>query len=210
VAFYTILMTVVYALIPYKTPWCVLGFLHGMALMAGVGVVALLRWLQHPAARVLAILALLCGTGHLAWQARQTTTGFEVSQSNPYVYAHPVRDVVRLGDYIERLADVAPAGRGLPIQVIADNCWPLPWYLRRMEHVGYPASLPDEPHADVVIVSQALRGAVEEKLRDEYRANAYGLRPDEVVFVYVRHDLRAEFERQARRRTATGNEATRP
>jgi uncharacterized protein (TIGR03663 family) len=42
-ALYTIILTVLYALIPYKTPWCALGFLHGMVLMAGVGAVALVR-----------------------------------------------------------------------------------------------------------------------------------------------------------------------
>ena len=34
IAFYTITMTVVYAAIPYKTPWCLLGFFHGMVLLA--------------------------------------------------------------------------------------------------------------------------------------------------------------------------------
>ena len=29
IAFYTLAMTVVYSVIPYKTPWCLLGFLHG-------------------------------------------------------------------------------------------------------------------------------------------------------------------------------------
>ncbi len=40
IAFYTLAMTVVYSVIPYKTPWCLLGFLHGMILLAGVGAVA--------------------------------------------------------------------------------------------------------------------------------------------------------------------------
>ena len=35
--FYTLLMLVTYSAIPYKTPWCVLGFLHGMILLAGAG-----------------------------------------------------------------------------------------------------------------------------------------------------------------------------
>ena len=36
-------MLVVYSAIPYKTPWCLLGFLHGMILLAGVGAVVLVR-----------------------------------------------------------------------------------------------------------------------------------------------------------------------
>ncbi len=34
IAVYTLVMTLVYSLIAYKTPWCVLGILHGMILLA--------------------------------------------------------------------------------------------------------------------------------------------------------------------------------
>jgi len=34
-AIYTLILTVIYCLIPYKTPWCLLSFLFGMALLAG-------------------------------------------------------------------------------------------------------------------------------------------------------------------------------
>jgi len=40
---YTLVMILVYSAIPYKTPWCALGFLHGMILLAGVGATALVR-----------------------------------------------------------------------------------------------------------------------------------------------------------------------
>ena len=36
-ALYTLALTAAFALIPYKTPWNLLGFLHGMILMAGIG-----------------------------------------------------------------------------------------------------------------------------------------------------------------------------
>jgi predicted membrane-bound mannosyltransferase len=40
---YTVALTAAYSLIPYKTPWCLLNFLLGMILLAGVGAVALVR-----------------------------------------------------------------------------------------------------------------------------------------------------------------------
>ena len=43
IAFYTLILTVAYSAIPYKTPWCMLGFLHGMILLAGVGAVVLVK-----------------------------------------------------------------------------------------------------------------------------------------------------------------------
>ena len=42
-AIYTFVLTALYSLISYKTPWCVLSFWHGMILLAGVGAVVL--WL---------------------------------------------------------------------------------------------------------------------------------------------------------------------
>ncbi len=41
-AFYTLVLTGLYAIIPYKTPWCMLSFLDGMILLAGVGAWAIL------------------------------------------------------------------------------------------------------------------------------------------------------------------------
>ena len=50
IAIYTVIMTVVYSAVPYKTPWCLLSFLHGMILLAGVGAATLLAWAAHPPA----------------------------------------------------------------------------------------------------------------------------------------------------------------
>ncbi|HOL72835.1 MAG TPA: TIGR03663 family protein, partial [Bryobacteraceae bacterium] len=41
---YTAVLLVLYSVIPYKTPWCVLSPLSGMLLLAGAGMVALFRW----------------------------------------------------------------------------------------------------------------------------------------------------------------------
>ncbi len=43
-AIYTLVLTIVYCRISYKTPWCALGFLHGMILLAGVGASAIIRF----------------------------------------------------------------------------------------------------------------------------------------------------------------------
>ncbi len=49
-AAYTLLMIGVYSAVPYKTPWCVLSFLHGMILLAGIGAGALWAGFTRPAA----------------------------------------------------------------------------------------------------------------------------------------------------------------
>ncbi|MFO7904085.1 MAG: TIGR03663 family protein [Pirellulaceae bacterium] len=47
-ASYTIAITAIYCLIPYKTPWCLLQFLIGIVLLAGIGAAALLQWFRSP------------------------------------------------------------------------------------------------------------------------------------------------------------------
>ena len=67
-AFYTPVLTALYAVIPYKTPWCLLSFLHAMILLAGIGVWALLRWTPTWPLKVLLGLVLAVVAGPLSWQ----------------------------------------------------------------------------------------------------------------------------------------------
>ncbi len=139
IAFYTIIMTVAYSLIQYKTPWCLLGFFHGMILLAGVGVIALIqavpgRWLKS-----LVVLILTLGIGHLGWQAYMGTFKYYDDHANPYVYSHPSSDVFKVVDSIEEMAALHKDGKKMYIEVICPggDFWPLPWYLRSFENVGY-------------------------------------------------------------------------
>src|SRR5206468_3898504 len=70
-AWYALLVSVLYAVIPYKTPWCVLGFLHGMILLAGVGAAALLRRLRLRGMRAAGMAVLAMAFLHLGWQAHR-------------------------------------------------------------------------------------------------------------------------------------------
>ena len=69
IAFYTLIMTIVYSAIPYKTPWCMLGPLHGMILLAAVGAVAIIKLAPNILPRVIITLLLVLAGAHLTWQA---------------------------------------------------------------------------------------------------------------------------------------------
>ena len=56
-------LTLAYSAISYKTPWCMLGFLHGMILLAGIGAVALIRMLAQRGLQVALGVLLLGATG---------------------------------------------------------------------------------------------------------------------------------------------------
>lgn len=190
-AFYTVLLTAIYALVPYKTPWCVLTFLHGMILLAGVGAISLIRWARFLPLRVVVAALLAVGAYQLGTQAYRASYVYASDWRNPYVYAHPAGDVLRLAERAEDLAKVAPEGHGLLVRVISagGDYWPLPWYLRRFTHVGYYDQVPDNPDAEFIIVARDLAPQLDPKLRDKYQVEFFGLRPNVMLLVYTRSDI---------------------
>ena len=190
-AFYTILMTVAYSIIPYKTPWCMLGFLHGMILMAGVGAVALYRWLPGRAVRVVAGVLFLAGTYQLGLQAYDAAYRFAADGRNPYAYAHTSTSYRKLVTRIEDIAEVHEAGTAMRIDVVApdDDYWPLPWSLRRFSQVGYYNTLPGDLDAPMIIAAIEYEKVLSAQLGDTYQVDFVGLRPDVLMLSYTRRDL---------------------
>lgn len=194
---YTLLLTAVYSAIPYKTPWCMLSFLHGFILLAGVGAVALLRWLRRLPLQIPAALLLCLGVIHLGRQAYLTNTRYCADYRNPYVYSHPRFKVVELARRVEDVASIHPDGRELLVKIFAPDYWPLPWYLRRLTRVGYWEEVPPDPEAPVIICGAEFQAELDACLTHEYQINAYGLRaPNTVLLLYIQRDLWEQYVEQ--------------
>ena len=102
--------------------------------------------------RTAVVLGFLAVLVHLGTQSREQATTFATDYRNPYVYGQPGSGPVKLGDYALALADLHPRGRDVPIQVISKHAWPLPWYLRGLNQVGYHETMPDPGQLEVPIV----------------------------------------------------------
>jgi uncharacterized protein (TIGR03663 family) len=165
--FYTLLMLVTYSAIPYKTPWCLLGFLHGMILLAGAGAVLLLSSFRGAMKAVLGVV-LVSAAAHLAWQAFLGSFRFAADPRNPYVYAHTSTDVFEIVDRVKGLARAHPDGSSLPIQIISRaNVWPLPFYLRGLPRVEWLDGVSDGARsAPVILVTPDMETALTRKLYD--------------------------------------------
>ncbi|MCX6628237.1 MAG: hypothetical protein NTW28_11490, partial [Candidatus Solibacter sp.] len=125
---YAGVLTVLYSALPYKTPWCAAGPVHGCVLIAALGFAALLesRW------RRAAIVATVVVTVAAAVQAVRYGFPLAADPHNPYAYAHTTRDVYQIRDRIAQIARHQPSGYATGIDIVAgDNWWPLPWYLRQ-------------------------------------------------------------------------------
>lgn len=155
IAFYTAVMTILYCVIRYKTPWCVLGFLHGMILLAAIGGAALINSAPSVLSRVIISLLLLAGGVHLTWQSYLGNYKYYADTSNPYVYAHTSKDIFSVVKRIDEVARAGPEGHNTYIQVICpdDDYWPLPWYLRSFSRVAYQSEVDNSLAAAPVIIA---------------------------------------------------------
>jgi len=177
IAFYTLIMTVLYSLIPYKTPWCLLGFLHGMIILAAVGAVAVIKLAPNTLARMIVSLLLVVSGGHLAWQAYLGSYKYYADPTNPYVYAHTGTDVYTVVRQVEKVAHAHLDGHAMHIQVIYPDYdyWPLPWYLRSFTRVGWWDRVDEKVEsAPLIIASPSVEPDLGKKL---YELPPQGERP---------------------------------
>lgn len=170
IAFYTLIMTIAYSVITYKTPWCMLSFLHGMILLAGVGAVVLTSLASKKLLRSIIILLLLGATAHLTRQSYLNNYKYYADSSNPYVYAHPTTEVFTMVDRIKYYADANPDGYNMNIDVICPghDYWPLPWYLRSFTRISYAEQVSEnELPAPLIIASPTVEADLRKRFYDE-------------------------------------------
>ncbi len=101
-------------------------------------------------------------------------------------------DFLNLAQRIEGIARVAPAGYETIVKTIApqSDYWPLPWYLRRFQHLGWYEKLPEDPFAPIVVVSAKLNARLDEKSDKKWIMAGYSeLRPGNFFELYVELEL---------------------
>lgn len=189
-----------YSLIPYKTPWLMISFTVPLAVISGYAVNELYRLNREWPVRLAAAAVVL---------AALTVSGVQMVRLNlyhydddkyPYVYAHTYREFLPLVNKIEELAQRAGTGKKTEVAIVANEYWPLPWYLREYEHAGFFGRM-ERDNGELVsvngpIVISTERQEIEkpeqlqEVLGDRYvRVNSYPLRPGVTLVLYARPDL---------------------
>lgn len=193
---YTFLLTAIYSVISYKTPWCLLGFFHGMILLAGFGAATLVDTFRPRLVKLTFLLVILAGSGHLAWQSWRGSFEFASDRRNPYVYAQTAPDLLNLMQRAEGIAAASPARFETVVKVISpeSDYWPLPWYLRRFEHIGWYDKIPEDPFAPIIIVNSKLDARLDEKSNRKWiMAGMNELRPGVFLELYVELELWKKF-----------------
>jgi uncharacterized protein (TIGR03663 family) len=198
IALYTAWMTLVYTVLPYKTTWCLLGFYQGMIFLAGLGAAALVRAPKTRPGRWTLVVLLLTGAGQLGWQSWRGNFAVDKggvpycdTAKNPYTYSQTTPDIYRLMEAVNGLALASPEGYRTVVEVMSpQSYWPLPWYLRRFQAVGYWDHIPAQPLAPIMIVSTDLHANFDERPEKSHlMAGYYELRPNVFFELYVSVDL---------------------
>jgi len=167
IAFYTMILALIYSIIPYKTPWSMLGFYFGMILLAALGATSLLTTKMNNILRIFVFLFLVLGVSNLLVLSYLSNFEYEADPSNPYVYAHTNRDIFRVAKRIEEIATIHPDGKNMVIEVICpgDDYWPLPWYLRSFPNTGWWNKVNfSQPAAQVIIASPSVESELLKKM----------------------------------------------
>jgi len=141
--FFTFL--ILFSIIPYKTPWNILGLIPVMAILGAIGIWYLwenLKTGKYRSPFIVACLLLLVVLGHESWQINYL---YPDAPENPYTYGHAREDVKKVSANLDELKNKYPGLTDIRIDVIAQkgSYWPLPWYLRHYNNVAWCETVPE-------------------------------------------------------------------
>ncbi|MBU4253987.1 MAG: TIGR03663 family protein [Acidobacteria bacterium] len=191
---YTLFSTAIFSLIPYKTPWNCLPFFFGFILLAGQGSAFLIERPQKWWLKGIPLILILVLGYNLGRQSYLANFIYQADTRNPYVYAQTSTDFLNLVQRIRDLASLHAQKKQMLIKVVAGpyETWPLPWYLRDFEQIGYWGGLEEAgslADAAVVITDKKNTEMLPASFLDSVQSEYYGLRPEVLLAVHIRKDL---------------------
>jgi uncharacterized protein (TIGR03663 family) len=190
---YTVTITALYSIIPYKTPWLALNLFLPLALLAGRGLANLWQAARNSTTRAFTLLfaaALATALGHDTWRRVFVAPADE---RNPYAYAQTVDDILRLPERIRAVAGNNPSGNNLRIAVVAADPWPLPWYLRQFPNVGFWQPDQDPGKADIYITSAEASDKLGPLVKD-WRTEFFGVRPEVLLVMWLPPEIKSNHD----------------
>ncbi len=180
----------IYSTFAYKTPWLMcLPWAH-VGLLSGFSVHIAMRQKRWVQAVVAAALVTAFCTQYQ--QAKFASGRLSSDYRNPLAYVPTRKSVIRLEDWLHRLRSIKGADEVNEVAVVGSGYWPLPWYLREFERVGYwPEADAELKQLPIVICMPEQAVEVMGLLEGSHHQVpfGYGLRPDLNVEVFVQLDL---------------------
>ena len=113
-----------------------------------------------------------------------------------YVYAHTRREMLKLVDEIEKVAQRTHQGNETGITIVSPDYWPLPWYFRNYTRVGYHGRMTSS-NEPIIIAKSDQAAEVEKTFGTRYQqihsgfntTGSFALRPGVDLLLYTRREL---------------------
>jgi len=178
----------IYSLIDYKTPWLAcLPWAH-VCLLAGFAITGMAR--MRLAVKL--GLSLLVGAALITQfqQARLASGRFASDERNPFAYVPTRQEMETLEPWLRKLQQAAPEFPLEPLAVIGKDYWPLPWYLRSYDQIGYWPSPPvNLAERAMVFAMPEVADQVTRQLETTHTLLPRGLRAGVPIYLFVKNDL---------------------
>ncbi len=174
-----------YSIIPYKTPWLMLTSYVSFCLAAGFTLSTLFARWPGIWARI-AVVAVVLFVIRDQYQSTQLVMRYAADSRNPYIYQHTSPQFKKLVDRINDIEALDPSTELTVAIGGEDNAWPLPWYLRSNDTVGYWQNPQETPSLDIVI---GPIGTLPQSLSDTHIAEYHGLRENVLLECWIRKGL---------------------
>jgi uncharacterized protein (TIGR03663 family) len=178
----------IYSLIPYKTPWCLISIQLPLVFAAALVLEDFFKSLRAPRAPLLLASALSVAClwhwqllGSITWQS-------PIDMSHPYVYVQTQYDIKYLMQHLERAEVLVSLQK---IQIATSEAWPFPWLFRRYPKLAYskPDSMPD-PKAAVIIFDHSQAERVRDQLKEtHWERNLLVRQSREPAVLFIRRDI---------------------
>ncbi|HHT9105221.1 MAG TPA: flippase activity-associated protein Agl23 [Candidatus Wujingus californicus] len=186
-AFWTILIYLIYSLVRYKTPWLIINILLPLSIMGGIfinGICGILKRKWHYA---VFYPIYVCVIGFLCYQAIKLNFINYDDERCQLVYVQTKRDIYNLLDRLKSLSDVS--GKDLDINIVSKEYWPLPWYFREYKNAHFWGRMIDNLSAPVIIVDKSGEDELKKKMKGDYKKERFILRPGVWLNVYMQKGL---------------------
>lgn len=186
-AYVSIIHVLIYSLITYKTPWLMCLPWAYICLLAGLSLRGFAQWRM-----TVKVAVSILFFGVLFQQTRTTryaTGRFASDARNPYAYAPTSRNAESIQQWMHDLSQELPPGALEPVAVVGSEYWPLPWYLREFDSIGYwPEPDPAINQCPLVIVMPEVAEEMNRQLEKTHMDFLRSLRTEVPVMLYLRKD----------------------
>ena len=186
-AFWTILIYLIYSLVRYKTPWLIINILLPLSIMGGIFINGIYRVIKKRWHYAVFYPIYVCVIGFLCYHAIKLNFINYDDERCQLVYVQTKRDIYNLLDRLKSLSDVG--GKDLDINIVSKEYWPLPWYFREYKNAHFWGKMIDNPNAPVIIVDKSGEDDLKKKMKGDYKKERFILRPGVWLNVYMQKGL---------------------